>query len=46
MCLSTVERYNLMTGTWEEVKSLNQPRMEIGLISVNQHLYVIGGRNQ
>jgi hypothetical protein len=38
-----VERYNITTDSWSIVESLNVARVYAGAVTMNDHIYVIGG---
>lgn len=41
--VSSVERYNMWSNSWEEVAPLKIPKKNVGVGTVNSLLYVVGG---
>ena len=44
-CLSTVERYNVVTNAWEPVAPMNEGRRALAAIAMPDGIYAIGGYN-
>ena len=42
-CLNNAERYNIHTGKWEEIASLNRSRRSLCLVSLPDGVYALGG---
>ena len=44
-CLSSVERFDPATNTWEQVASMNEGRRALAAVSLPDGIYAIGGYN-
>lgn len=41
--LTSVERYDKLTGNWERISDLNMPRSGLGVVAIGGKMYAIGG---
>jgi len=44
-CLSSAERYDPVTGKWEVIAPLNEPRRALAAVALPDGIYAIGGYN-
>ncbi|KAL5254853.1 hypothetical protein ACHWQZ_G014332 [Mnemiopsis leidyi] len=41
--LNTAERYDQLTGCWEPIASLKEPRSGLGVVAIGRKMYALGG---
>lgn len=39
----TIDKYNVMSGTWDTVTRIPTPRFHAGIVSIGKKIYLIGG---
>lgn len=40
---NTIDKYNILSGTWETVTHVPTPRYHAGIVSIGKKIYLIGG---
>ena len=41
--LASAEKYDQLTGCWESIASLNEPRSGVGVVAIGRKMYALGG---
>jgi len=41
--LNSAEKYDQLTGCWEPIASLKEPRSGVGVVAIGQRMYALGG---
>ena len=41
--LNTAEKYDQLTGCWEPIASLKDPRSGVGVVAIGGKMYALGG---